>query len=343
MVDINTYRMRIGCHNCKFSSRYKETGQRARGARFNEDIRTRSFEDSLYCNHIYTRKVFIYLFITLYLLSISLFSTLLMMHSHPHAFTSRPEWVQVWSSTILCCDLSPVAMYFIKLDYIILLFVAGRRMAINYRVKRFSLVKTIFGRRFKISKCIRIIAYLVLAYMLFNFLLIAIVNPSLLNPGPLNLKVSYQNVQGLIPFSNLSSIHPSLDRTKLLELNAYLHTEKPAVLMLNETWLKKSIKDNEIIENSCYNIYRSDRSQLTHPADPNNPNKFRRNGGGVLIAIRSDLEASINRISMRRGAEIVAIEITINNCKFIFCTVYRVGTLGQVNHESIVNSISSFF
>ena len=113
--------------------------------------------------------------------------------------------------------------------------------------------------------------------------------------------------------------------------------------MLSETWLKKSVKDREIIESTNYNIFRNDRSQLTHPSDPENPTKYRKSGGGVLIAIRSDLDVSYKRISMRRGAEILAVELTINNCKFIFCVVYRVGTLGEDNHDSIMNSLNSFY
>ncbi|MCP4487610.1 MAG: hypothetical protein GY820_09895 [Gammaproteobacteria bacterium] len=122
-----------------------------------------------------------------------------------------------------------------------------------------------------------------------NFLLIGICNPSLLNPGPDCFKASYQNVRGLIPFSQLDKAHPSLDRTKIFELNAYLHSEKPDILLLNETWLKKSINDREVIENPNYNVYRNDRSQTTHPADHNNPLNFRKFGGGVLIALRADI------------------------------------------------------
>ena len=80
--------------------------------------------------------------------------------------------------------------------------------------------------------------------------MIAIVNTSLLNPGPKNLKLYYQNVQGLIPFSSLGNAHPNLDRTKICELNTYIHINKPDILFLNETWLKKSIKDHEIIEDT---------------------------------------------------------------------------------------------
>ena len=150
-------------------------------------------------------------------------------------------------------------------------------------------------------------------------------------------------MRGLIPFSQLDKAHPSLDRTKIFELNAYLHTNKPDILLLNETWLKKSINNREVIENPNYNVYRSDRSQVTHPADPINPDKYRKYGGGVLIAVKCDIGATFKRLSMRKGAEILAIELDIGGNKYVFCTVYRVGTLGELNHESIINSVKSFY
>ena len=93
-------------------------------------------------------------------------------------------------------------------------------------------------------------------------------NTSLLNPGPKNLKVYYQNVQGLIPFSGLGSAQPSLNRTKICELNYYVHSEKPDVILLNETWLKKSIRDHQVIEDTTYKIFRTDRSKLSHGGVP---------------------------------------------------------------------------
>ncbi len=164
-----------------------------------------------------------------------------------------------------------------------------------------------------------------------------------MNPGPQNLNVCYQNVRGLIPFSNLSQSHPNLDITKIYELNAYISNNKPDIVLLSETWLKKSIKDREVIFDNCYNVYRSDRSQLSHPCDPNDPTKYKKYGGGVLIAARSDIDARLKRISMRHGAEIVAIEISVDNVKFISCVVYRVGTLGLDNHKSIIDSIKPFY
>ncbi len=103
-----------------------------------------------------------------------------------------------------------------------------------------------------------------------------IVNPSLLNPGPNNLSVVYQNIQGFIPFSDLGVDNPKLDRNKLAEFHGYLNVNKPDIIVLNETWLKPSITDNEIINDNQYKLFRKDRSPKSHPPDPNNPSKFRK-------------------------------------------------------------------
>ena len=82
--------------------------------------------------------------------------------------------------------------------------------------------------------------------------MIAIINCSLNNPGPDTangndsnsnyvasdrLSIYYQNVQGLIPFTDLGKAHPNLDNTKICELHAYVYDKKPDVIILNETWL----------------------------------------------------------------------------------------------------------
>ena len=70
---------------------------------------------------------------------------------------------------------------------------------------------------------------------------------SLVNPGSVNkISVEYQNVQGLIPFSNLTDYCPNLDVTKVTELQFNVSVNKPDVIILNETWLKSSILDSEI-------------------------------------------------------------------------------------------------
>ena len=203
-------------------------------------------------------------------------------------------------------------------------------------------VKHIFKTRS--NRFLRLLCQLLLFILLLNFLLIGIINPSLLNPGPNSVKICFQNVQGLVPFKDLKCKQPSLDMKKVLELNTYLLENRPDIMMLNETWLKPCIENNQVINNNLnYTIYRTDRSESSHPSDPDNAKKYRRHGGGVLIAIRSDIKAEFKLLRVRKGAEIKAIEVTINDKTFVFCTVYRVGNLGEQNHDSIMNTIKSFY
>ena len=166
-------------------------------------------------------------------------------------------------------------------------------------------------------------------------------NISLLNPGPANtLSVVYQNVQGLIPFSNLSDNCPNLDVSKIAELQFNVSVNKPDIIIINETWLKSSILDSEIFCPKSYKVFRLDRSQKTHPPDPSNPKKFRKYGGGVLIAIRTQLVIDSNYIELRSIAEFLAIELKLtDNSKIIIATCYRVGTLGHSNLNEISKSI----
>ena len=68
------------------------------------------------------------------------------------------------------------------------------------------------------------------------------------------LSVYYQNVKCLIPFTELNKTHPNLDNTKLFELHAYIHDKYPDIVVLNETWLKSSILDSEILPPNLYKI-----------------------------------------------------------------------------------------
>ena len=81
-----------------------------------------------------------------------------------------------------------------------------------------------------------------------GLVLIVISNTSILNPGPgSNLSVCFQNAQGLIPYSQLKDEHPMLDTKKCLDLTTFLRVNKIDILLLNETWFKCSIRDNEFL------------------------------------------------------------------------------------------------
>jgi endonuclease/exonuclease/phosphatase family metal-dependent hydrolase len=176
-----------------------------------------------------------------------------------------------------------------------------------------------------------------------NILLILVSNMSLLNPGPASqVSVFYQNVRGLIPWSELANPNPRLDTNKIYELQLYLDAEKPDVVILNETWLKPSIYSNEIIPDSTYKVFRLDRSKETHPRDLNNPTKYRANGGGVLVAVKQSLEVESKVIKIACKAEILAVELKLNsNTKICVGTCYRVGTLGESNRTEISSFLSN--
>ena len=170
-----------------------------------------------------------------------------------------------------------------------------------------------------------------------NLILIVICNPTICNPGPKpKLSVLYQNVRGLIPPSYLGLPNPVLNVDKIAELQTYIMDKKPDIVILNETWLSKNINGSEILPSQVYKFFRLDRSQKTHPIDPTNPDKFRKNGGGVLIAIITDLNCESSVVTLKCKAEILSVEVSLGNGKYIcLSTFYRVGTLGAENHRAV--------
>ena len=99
--------------------------------------------------------------------------------------------------------------------------------------------------------------------------------------------------------------------------------------------LKKSIKDSELFPTNIYEVFRLDRSVKTHPINPNNPSKFRKNGGGVFIGIRRDLDIVSIKLEIQCAGEILGVTLTFNDGrKLILCSYYRVGTLGVENNDA---------
>ena len=65
-------------------------------------------------------------------------------------------------------------------------------------------------------------------------------------------------------------------------------------------------KISEILPNKDYKIFRLDRSHLTHPPHAADPKKFRRNGGGVLIAITNSFDLNPKLFVSKAKAEILS-------------------------------------
>ena len=100
------------------------------------------------------------------------------------------------------------------------------------------------------------------------------------------------------------------------------------------------ILDSEILPSNKYKIFRLDRSEKAHPIDPLNTNKYRRNGGGVLIAINASLQIESKVVHTNCSAELLTIELILpNETKIIVTICYRVGTLGMSNCSEILNTL----
>ena len=171
---------------------------------------------------------------------------------------------------------------------------------------------------------------------LLNIILVIICNTSLLNPGPNNrLKVMYQNVRGFVPFSGLGKSIMPLNDDKLLEFQSRVFEYKPDMIILTETWLSKEHLDNEILPDTNYKIFRKDRSKRSHPPDAHNNKRFRSKGGGVLIAIKNDLDIECEKVDVSSKAEIMSISLKSGGTNHCITVCYRVGTLGIDNFKEI--------
>ena len=114
--------------------------------------------------------------------------------------------------------------------------------------------------------------------------------------------------------------------------------------MLNETWLKPSINSTEILPGNSYKVFRIDRSLETHPPDLEDPKKFKKSGGGVLIAVKNSLKLHPKLITSTAKAEIISIELTLPNKKRLtVSTLYRVGTLGNFNAKEVATHFTKIF
>ena len=116
-----------------------------------------------------------------------------------------------------------------------------------------------------------------------------------------------------------------LDAGKLLELQSKIYEVKPDVIVLTETWLSKEHLENEILSDSIYQIYRKDISKISHPPDPDNPNKFRRKRGGVLIAVKTGISIDNDKIDVSSRAGIISVSLKSNNT----CYCITACTLGE--------------
>ena len=232
-------------------------------------------------------------------------------------------------------------IYLLNFDYLQLILNTFREMPPLFYKNKLS-IKYIYQTFKKIHITLGIGYSITICSVALNLVLLTICNMSLVNPGPnlSNISVIYLNVQGLVQLNTIGHKHPMLNTTKVLELQSFVDINKFDIIILNETWLKPSIRTKEILPFSNYKVFRLDRSLNTHPPDVKDPKKFKANGGGVLIAVNSDLNLNPIIVKSPCAAEMISVKLTLPDKKrFCISTCYRVGTLGESNLLEIGNRL----
>ena len=327
MIDIESYRSRIGAYLPN-----SRPGREMRiEARCRTDRNMLSSIKSHYCPTIFTGYSVLYLIIVSYIVAgvLGMACDCIKYPDMQVNFMS-PARNYLYNN-----------MEFIKLFYIIILIVIIRLRYLLYKFKvddknNFDWMRIFVRKRYKITRSSRACYGIILLLLILNFLLIAIVNPCLLNPGPTDTggrySALYLNSRGLIPWGELNKQHPILHAAKIRSLNSHLAQSKTDIVIINETWLKPSILDNEVIPTDKYKVFRLDRCDFTHP--------IKDNGGGIMIGIRHDLDIESKLIPVKCRAEILGLELTDKRGrKTILATFYRVGELvrelGAENHSRV--------
>ena len=272
MIDIYLYRSRIGTHCPIQNKRIRSRNTNKVEARCRADIEMLYLAKSNCIPTLFTVQSVLYLVFILYIAACMLGMTCDCMK---------------YSNLLIHVNLlSPTRSYqhnymeFVKCFYLIILaaIMRLRHRLYSSEVEHmdFDWMRIFVDKCYKISRLNRVCHGILMWLFILNFLLIAIVNPSLLNPGPTGTggrySVLYLNSRGLIPCGELNNQHPTLHTTKIHELNLYIDNHKPEIVILNETWLKPSILDNEVIPTDKYKVFRLDRCNFTHP--------IKDNGGG---------------------------------------------------------------
>ena len=276
MIDLVLYRFRVGVyHGNSLSRKLRRSKTGKTGSIFNQDSFNHDFFILDFFNTfkrypvsgLSSSIILLYMFCILYMIYV-VATSLLMASASP---LSRPSF------SYNCLGGGPSVALSYTLTFITY-FIIHILNQYFFRYKSFK-GATMFFRN-QVSKNIwiggRVGKYLSMCIIwtfTMNLILVTVANPSILNPGPgSNLSIYYQNVQGLIPFGQLKDSNPILDVTKVLEISTHVNRNKVDIVILNETWLKRSVLDNEILSSAQFKIFRKDKTAWSHPPDPLNPN-----------------------------------------------------------------------
>lgn len=114
-----------------------------------------------------------------------------------------------------------------------------------------------------------------------------------------HVQAYYQNVRGL--------------RTKTSKFLLASTSCNYDVIALTETSLNSSFYDGELFDTSEFFVYRCDRSELNSVSEV---------GGGVLIAVKSDVNSELVVVPDIDGVELVVVRLRFDRADVFVCCVY---------------------
>lgn len=127
------------------------------------------------------------------------------------------------------------------------------------------------------------------------------------NPGP-NVTIATNNNDSKL---NCMPINSRSLCNKLVEFQGLVYGNDLDVLAVTVTWLQDDLLNNEILSARTYSIFRKDR-------------QGNRRGGGVLLAVKSDILAYRRTDLEPINSEILVCELQPSNgFKISFCVCYR--------------------
>ena len=334
-ISIEQYRVRIGLHN---NSRCKRNGL----SRCSQTCLT-SIYDGL-CGLVPAAQIFL-----MYVLAIvSILNHLLdcfqeyIISNHPTTSFNSASYLNTKATNSKFDPNLYKTNYRLVLSCILYCLISmiqrvvNRCYSSNFKTFVVNTYSRLFYKKSFVDCCINIYSLWLLSL---NLILIILTIPNISNPGPLKeLNILYHNVEGFVNLRDKSP-SPQLFTSKVIDFQGHIFHEKPDIVILNETWLKGSVLDSEIFPNNSYKVFRRDRSDKSHPYDDKHPQKFKKQGGGVVIAFRSDLDvetAEFKVTGKAAKAEVLSVVLKSGSGgKVCISTLYRVGTLGTENLSEV--------
>ena len=133
-----------------------------------------------------------------------------------------------------------------------------------------------------------------------------------------NLKICFCNVQGLTFFRKSKNNSQVILVRKMKQIKDYISNHSPDVVILCETWLKKSIIFSDVLNNNEYKIIRHDRTNY-------DKRLFKKIGGGGILLLVKKASFKLNKIIINKNnlpfcASFLHLN---NNVKIGLLSIYR--------------------